>query len=65
MFVKFVPVTGITKAIVITGVFHGDMETITDLGDQWIHHILNNIETKEGTFKKVDCFQAEAYSELW
>ena len=49
----------------ITDVFHGDMETITDLGDQWICNILNNIETKEGTFKKVDCFQAEAYSELW
>ena len=48
----------------ITDVFHGDMETITDLGDQWICNILNNIETKEGTFKKVDCFQAEVYSEL-
>ena len=42
------------------------METITDLGNQWIRNILNKIETEEGKFKKAmpsDYFQAEVYSE--
>ena len=28
------------------------METITNLGDQWIRIILNKIETKDGKLKK-------------
>ena len=52
LLVKCAPISGITKAIVITDVCHVDMETITDLGDQWIRNILNKIETEEGKFKK-------------
>ena len=39
-------------AIVITDVCWSDMETIADLGNQWIRNILNKIETEEGKFKK-------------
>ena len=39
-------------AIVITNVYYSDMETITDLGEQWIRNILNKIETEDRNFKK-------------
>ena len=41
------------------------METITDLGDQWIRNILNKIETEKKNSRKVpsDYFEGVAYSE--
>ena len=48
--VKCPPVTDLVKRIAIfcnnRCVFKLDMETITDLGDQWIQNILNKIDTK-------------------
>ena len=40
------------------------METITDLGDQWIRNILNKIETEKKNSRKVpsDYFEGVAYS---
>ena len=51
LLVKCASVTGITKAIVIKNVCSWDMETITNLGDQWIRVILNKIETEDGKLK--------------
>ena len=44
------------------------METITDLDDQWIRNISNNIETEEGKSKKgtlwiMYLLKLETYSE--
>ena len=36
----------------ITDVCSSGMETITNLGDQWIRNILNKMETEEREFKE-------------
>ena len=45
-------VTGITKTTVITDVCWSDIETITDLDDQYIQNILNKLQIEEQKFKK-------------
>ena len=62
LLLNFTPVTGITKGIVITDVYQTDMETISDLRDQWIRNILNKLEAEQGKLMKVpsDCFKYEA-----